>query len=94
MEWTKESIRELRLRMGWSQADFARRLNCEAKIVDLWERGLQDPVSLVVSELELLARDAEVNSTEIICQSIAENLLASQAVDQIDFSEIEKEIKE
>ncbi len=93
MEWTKDSIRDLRLRMGWSQADFARRLNCEAKTVDQWERGLQNPISFVLSELELLARDAEINSTEIICQSIAEGLLTTQAIDQIEFSEVQKEFE-
>ncbi len=93
MDWNKESIRDLRLKMGCSQADFARRLNCNLANVENWEQGRLQPNEPIVSELELLAMDAEVNSTEVLCQAIAESLLTDQAINQIDFSELQKEIK-
>ncbi len=41
--WTKERIKDLRLRLGWSVAEFSRRLGCVADLVIDWEKGLITP---------------------------------------------------
>ncbi len=39
MEWTPKAIRQLRLRLGWSAAEFGRRLGCSVDLVHRWENG-------------------------------------------------------
>lgn len=43
MNWTGEKIKELRLRLGWSQAEFARRLGCRQQTVSEWETNIYQP---------------------------------------------------
>lgn len=37
MDWTPETIKTLRLRLGWSAADFGRHLGVKAQTVMTWE---------------------------------------------------------
>jgi ribosome-binding protein aMBF1 (putative translation factor) len=94
VEWTKESIKSLRLRLGWSQADLARRLNCASSEVDHWESGDGFPTPRLANELILISKHAEACSEEVHSSPIAETMCDRRALGQIEFSEIiEEEIE-
>lgn len=92
-EWTKESLRCLRLRMGWSQADLARRLCCTSSEVEMWETGGGLPNPRIANELILMAKHAEASSDEIHFMPMAEFLCDKRALGQIEFSEIKEDIE-
>lgn len=62
--WNKSQIRSLRLRLGYSKAEFARRLSMEASAIDQMEQGLLVPSPLLIGELEILMRHCESDYEE------------------------------
>ncbi|MBL7671908.1 MAG: XRE family transcriptional regulator [Bdellovibrionaceae bacterium] len=93
MGWSKENIRTLRLRLGWSQCDLARRLHTETNTIDLWEVGSDEPEPQFQEELELLFRQASVCSAETQSLPGAELACESSALDQIDFSCVKENLQ-
>lgn len=85
MEWTKERIRELRLRMGWSQSDLARHLEVSLPDLDLLELGADDQSHLegIRSRLTLFWKQAESNSEEVQMAALAEKIIEDQNLTQI-----------
>lgn len=92
-KWTKESIKSLRQRLGWSQAELSRRLQCASSEIDQWETGKSTPSTKLSSELLLLSKQAEACSHEVRTAPIAENICDQKALGQIEFSEIKEEIE-
>lgn len=91
--WNKDAIKALRLRLGWSQADMARRLSCTSTEVELWENGSNAPAMNFQNELFLVAKLADACSHEVHASPLAETLCDQQALGQIEFSEIKEEIE-
>lgn len=91
--WNKDAIKSLRLRLGWSQADLARRLSCASTEVELWENGSNAPALHFLNELFLIAKLADACSHEVHASPLAETLCDQQALGQIEFSEIKEEIE-
>jgi transcriptional regulator with XRE-family HTH domain len=78
------NIKSLRLRLGWTQSDLARRLNCESTEVQKWETGQSTPNSEVSGRLELLVSHAETNAQELQSVPKAENFCERRRLGQID----------
>lgn len=91
--WNKDAIRSLRLRLGWSQGDLARRLSCASTEVELWENGSNTPALNFLNELFLIAKLADACREEVQASPLAETLCDQQALGQIEFSEIKEEIE-
>jgi DNA-binding transcriptional regulator YiaG len=91
--WTKESIKSLRQRLGWSQAELSRRLRCSSAEVLLWEAGEATPPRNLSNELLLLSKQAEACSQEVQSAPLAEKICDQKALGQIEFSEIKEEIE-
>ena len=91
--WTKSRIKSLRLRLGWSQADLARRLQCASTEVESWEKGADIPSPVLMNELFLVAKQAEACSDEVHGSPRAESLCDKKALGQIEFSEIKEDIE-
>ena len=89
----KDAIKSLRMRLGWSQADLARRLHCDSTEVENWEKGSQFPATHFVNEMFLLVKQADACSHEVHVSPLAENLCDQKALGQIEFSEIKEEIE-
>ncbi|HEY8270837.1 MAG TPA: helix-turn-helix transcriptional regulator [Pseudobdellovibrionaceae bacterium] len=89
----KSTIRSLRLRLGWSQADLARRLKCTSAQVKSWEHGTETPTSHYLNEMFLLVKQADTCSHEIHACPLAENMCDRHALGQIEFSQIKEEIE-
>lgn len=93
VSWSKAKIKSLRLRLGWSQADLARRLNCASTEVEHWESGASIPTTALLNELFLVAKQADACSHEVHCSPLAETLCDERALGQIEFSEIKEDIE-
>jgi hypothetical protein len=92
-DWNRGTLRELRLRLGWCKSDLARRLHCSSLDIDMWEEGAREIEAPIVSELELLLRQAEAVSEEIKHMPLAENQCDLNELEQIDFDRV-KEVLE
>lgn len=64
-EWGKNRIRSLRLRLGWSKAEFARKLSLATADIDFLEQGLLIPNPALSGELEIIMRHADSDSNEV-----------------------------
>jgi transcriptional regulator with XRE-family HTH domain len=90
MNWDGEKIRDLRLRMGWSQSDLARRLHIDSKKISEMEMGLQETPDEVNQALELILKQAELTAEEVSCDSLAEIMFDEEDVLQVDNSSIRR----
>ena len=63
-DWNQAEIRSLRLRLGWSQAEFARRLSLDPADVEFMETGVLAPNPGLRGELEIIMRQAEESCEE------------------------------
>ncbi|HPI41339.1 MAG TPA: helix-turn-helix domain-containing protein [Pseudobdellovibrionaceae bacterium] len=88
MEWDKTRTRELRLRLGWTQSDLARRLQIQVQDIIEWELGKKNPNHGVVPEIEFLLKQAEICSEEVQLAPRIENELEHQHLNQVDVHQI------
>lgn len=45
MSWNRHTIRQLRLRLGMTQAQLSRHLGCRQQTISEWEQGLYEPAN-------------------------------------------------
>lgn len=90
MKWNGEQVKQLRQRMGWCTANFARRLNCSQELVLKWESGEQQPESQYYPTLQLLHDSAETNAEQSRQRTLAERLLKEEGLDQITKKDIDR----
>lgn len=93
LEWNKDSLRALRLRLGWSKSDLARRLKCSIDEVDSWEDGSGVLEIQVKSELEIMFLQCQECSDEVKFVPASELALDKNALEQIDFSRVKEDFE-
>lgn len=91
--WNREALRTLRLRLGWSRSDLARRLGCSSEMIESWEEGRSMVNAALNGELEIISRLAEACCDEVMYTPVAEAKLESTALAQIDFSMVKADFK-
>lgn len=92
MEWNSDKIKTLRCRLGWTQAELARKLKCESNLISAWESSSSKELKgleLHADALVLLEKQAEVASDQIFQSPLAETILDETRASQVD-SEIVK----
>ncbi len=94
ISWDAEKIRGLRLRMGWSQSDLARRLEIDCQMIGQWEMGLEEIQEEMTQVLELLHRQADFSADQICCESLAEILFDELESPQVDSTSIRRKFRE
>ncbi|QLY24793.1 helix-turn-helix transcriptional regulator [Bdellovibrio sp. KM01] len=94
-EWNKDTLRALRLRLGWSRSDMARRLKCELTEIESWEEGQGELLfnSHIKGELALIHRQADECSDQVRFTPACENECDKQALDQVDFSRVKADLE-
>ena len=70
--WQPDDIKELRWRLGWSQAELARRLGCRQQTISEWERGLYAPQNAYSRLLDMLSDQGEVYSYQVVRDPLAD----------------------
>ena len=93
LEWNKESVRALRLRLGWSKSDLARRMKCSITEVDSWEDGSSQLATQVKGELEIIYRQCQECSDEVKYTPVSELELDKKALEQIEFSRVKEDLE-
>lgn len=86
--WKQQQIRILRLRLGWTQGDLARRLECNPKLVELLEMGLESAATDLVHKLELIAHQADLCGDEIQCMPAAETFCDQEHLGQVELNKV------
>jgi DNA-binding XRE family transcriptional regulator len=80
----KTEIHVMRLRLGWTQHDLARRLDISSEIVMLWEKGLEVPQNGHLRSLDLLIKHADLFSDEIHAIPFLEEEMERDSLEQIE----------
>ncbi len=88
LKWPPDSLKTLRLRMGFSQCDLARQLSISTELVRVWEEGRQEVSQECAARLHVLFNQAEMCSHEIYSQPLAESELEKNDLGQIESSTI------
>jgi transcriptional regulator with XRE-family HTH domain len=81
--WTADEIRQLRYRLGWSQAEMARCLKLELNTVSEWEAGMHLPLEQHRIALLSIMHQAESNVEKVQRRPIAEALMRDKGLSQI-----------
>ncbi len=81
--WTAEEIKSLRLRLGWSAADFARRFGCTSEMIMDWERGAMSPSPDDVLQLSRLEFHLESYCEQVVRGPVADVALSALKLNQI-----------
>ena len=86
--WMQKQIRTLRLRLGWTQSDLARRLECDAQLVESLEAGQENAAVDLVHKLELIAHQADLCGDEIQCMPAAETFCDQEHLGQVSLNKV------
>lgn len=81
--WTAEKIKMLRLRLGWSAADFSRRFGCTCEVTIDWERGLRSPSPDEMMQLNRLEFYLESYSDQVARGPVADFAMSAMCLQQI-----------
>lgn len=90
MTWDSDKIRDLRLRLGFSTADMARRLQTDSLEIRSWEIGIKIPAEFQLSQLDLLQKQAEASADEMAFNVLAEQFQDGDELDQIDLTSVKR----
>lgn len=82
------NVRTLRLRLGWSQSELARHLNCRSTDVEIWENGGSIENHDFLNQLQFLARQVEMCCEEVKSTPVAESLLDETMLVQIEVGRV------
>jgi transcriptional regulator with XRE-family HTH domain len=83
IQWTPKAIRSLRLRLGWSAADFSRHFGCLSSQILDWESGSGNPSQSDIFQLQRLTLTLEAYSTRMQCSSLSDQVIKSHGVEQV-----------
>lgn len=88
MNWTGDEIRQLRYRLGWSQAEMARRLDLQLGTVMDWEAGRGALSEENRSVLLRILHQAESMAEKVHRRPIAEVMMKDRNLCQIHDMEV------
>ena len=88
--WSGERIRQLIRRLGWSAADFSRRLGCSMEALDALESGRTRLDMDTVQQLEVLNFHLESYNEVLSRSPKADQALDSSGKDQIHKKDLKK----
>ncbi len=94
MSWSPEKIQQLRLGLGWSAADFSRRLAVSCEAVIAWECGMGSPTPDDLRQIERLAFYLDSYSSLLERASSSEALLATNNYEQVHRNDLHALIKD
>jgi transcriptional regulator with XRE-family HTH domain len=94
MDWSAEEVRQLRYRLGWSQAEMARCLKLELATLSSVETGQTPLPESLSSELIRILYQADSNAERVQRRPIAEVMMRDRHLCQIHDLEVVESIIE
>lgn len=80
---TAHELKELRSRLGWSQAEFARQMKTELATIAAWELGTAQVDKSYLSRLTFIMNQAEMNAERVQRRPVAEIIMKDRGLSQI-----------
>ncbi len=94
MEWNPSRLHHLRLRLGWSQSDLARRLECSSQELALFEEGQGILAPGLLQKLDFIENQARVANEDLFFESLADLYFEESSEEQIDHRSLLQNQKE
>lgn len=94
MDWNGNTVRQLRQRLAWSQAELARRLGCTLEALSQWELNNIAPFEDVTEHLNVLQRHLDSHCDRLARGPVAEALMAYLNLTQIHSDDVEAKVGE
>lgn len=91
--WNKQGLKSLRMRLGWSRADLARRMDCTGADIESFESGKSQPKLEFIQMLEIIYAQAETCSNELQSIPQCEKHMQKNSTDQVDFEEVQRSLE-
>ena len=89
MSWSAAKIRKLRLCLGWSRNDLARRMNCEVNEIESWETEVDFPSFEQSRHLDLIERHRDLAQKTVAEDPKVESFLEETQHEQVEYDEVE-----
>ena len=83
MNFTAQEIKQLRGRLGWSQAELARQMKTELAQISAWELGAAPLGEQYRSQFAQIYHQAEMNADRVQRRPIAEIIMRDRGLSQI-----------
>ena len=93
MNLSHVDIRSLRQRLGWSQAEMARQMGCNTKLIQDWECGNQQPDPEAMNHLQYLSQHVENKSNQVSQTPLAEREMELRGVAQLTHGDLLKDFQ-
>jgi transcriptional regulator with XRE-family HTH domain len=93
MSFTGPSIRTLRQRLGWSVAEMARRMGCNTRMIQSWERETAKPDADALNQLRYLQNYVESYSEHIAQNPQVEKAIEDRHVAQLTHRDLLKDLQ-
>jgi transcriptional regulator with XRE-family HTH domain len=98
MAWNGNKIKSLRQRMGWTQSELARKLECDFDLIREWEASSDESTSdsvvsyikLHTDNLVLLEKQADLHSDHVIHAALAESILEEANETQVHLTAVKR----
>lgn len=90
MNWTPKAIRELRLRLGWSAAEFGRRMGCSVDLVHRWENGTMELDPEAANQMHHLFAQVEHAAQRISQLPLAEMVMDREQLSQVTHDVVQR----
>ena len=86
--WNPADIKNLRLRLAWSAAEFSRRFGGSVQLIQDWEAGIKSPTELDMAQFESLEFHLNTYCELISRESHAESVLSEKLLEQVHNSQL------
>jgi transcriptional regulator with XRE-family HTH domain len=93
MKFKGQDIRKLRQRLGWSQAEMARRMGCNSKLIQQWETEAVQPSPEDCNQLCFLNNHVEAASDQMAERPLVEKEIQSRGVGQLTHRDLLKDVQ-
>ena len=81
--WTPQKIKLLRQRLGWSRAEFSRRVGVKQEVVLMWEKGQKKPDGATLNHMKSLLDHLQNYNESLAIDPQAESYLTENNLSQI-----------
>ena len=91
--WTPQNIKLLRQRLGWTRAEFSRRIGVRQEMVLSWEEGQKTPDGETINQLRTLLDHLQSYNLNLSADPLAEIYLAENNLNQTTKNKLKNDLE-